>query len=158
MTVFYVTVILALYELTTFYPTNIYLFKVKNRNTRKKCKTRSKLTTKTPEQSQWRRSGFFVVVVTFEHILHLFLVFLLLTLKKWMLVGQWQMFNVDAFSSLFFRNSVKFNANQLPGFYIPRNSIKMNMNKTTLLKLIFISIQIFICHLALIVKCSFSFA
>ena len=33
----------------------------------------------TPEQRQWRRSGVFIV--NFEHILHLLLVFLLLTLN-----------------------------------------------------------------------------
>ena len=43
----------------------------------------SKLMIKTPEWRHWRRSGVFVV--NFEHISHLFLVFLLLTLKKWML-------------------------------------------------------------------------
>ena len=35
----------------------------------------SKLTKKTPEQRHWRRSG--VVIVNFEHIWHLVLVFLL---------------------------------------------------------------------------------
>ena len=39
-----------------------------------------KLTIKTPERCQWRRSGIFIV--NFEHISHIFLVFLLLTLKK----------------------------------------------------------------------------
>ena len=33
-----------------FIPANIYLFKVSNRNTRKKCKICKKLTMKTPEQ------------------------------------------------------------------------------------------------------------
>ena len=41
---------------------------------------RSKLTIKTPERRYRRRSGVFTV--NFEHILHLFLLFLLLTLKK----------------------------------------------------------------------------
>ena len=58
----------------------MYLFKVNNRNTRKKCEICSKLTIKTPER---RRSGVFIV--NFEHISHLFLVFLLLTLNKKML-------------------------------------------------------------------------
>ena len=46
----------------------------------------SKLTTETQEQgvkyvqSQWRRSGIFIV--NFEHISHLVLVFLLLTLSR----------------------------------------------------------------------------
>ena len=59
---------------------NIYLFKGNNRNTRKSCETCLKLTTKIPEWRQWRRSGVFIG--NFEHILHLFLVFLLLTLNK----------------------------------------------------------------------------
>ena len=71
------------------HPTNFYLFKVNNKNTRKKCGICSKLTIKTPERRLCgaskgfmkafrRRSGVFIV--NFEHILHLFLVFLLLTL------------------------------------------------------------------------------
>ena len=47
------------------FPVNIYLFKVTNRNTRKRCEICSKLTIKTPERRP-----------------HLFLVFLLLTLNK----------------------------------------------------------------------------
>ena len=39
----------------------------------------SKLTIKTPERCHWRRCG---VIVNFEHISHLFLVFLLVTLNK----------------------------------------------------------------------------
>ena len=69
------------------YPGNIYLLKVNNRNTKKKCEICLKLTTKTPEQRPFsgrlrkgRRSDIFVV--NFEHILHIFLVFLLLTLSK----------------------------------------------------------------------------
>ena len=57
-------------------PVNIYLFKVNNRNTRKRCEICPNLAIKTPEQRQWRRSGVFIV--NFEHIFHLFLVFLLL--------------------------------------------------------------------------------
>ena len=55
----------------SFYRTNIYLFKVNNRNTRKRCNTCSKLTTKTAERRQWPRSSAFIV--NFEHISHLFL-------------------------------------------------------------------------------------
>ena len=54
--------------------------KVNNRNTRTRCETCSKLTIKIPERRQWRRSGIFIV--NFEHISHLVLVFLLLTLSK----------------------------------------------------------------------------
>ena len=67
------------------HPANIYLFKVNNRNTRKRSEICSKLTTKTPTRRQWRRSGVFTV--NFEHILHLFVVFLLLTLNTQLLVG-----------------------------------------------------------------------
>ena len=52
----------------------IYLLKVSNRNTRTRCEICSKLTIKTPERRQWRRSG--VVIVNFEHIPRFALVFL----------------------------------------------------------------------------------
>ena len=65
---------------TRVIPDNIYLFKVYNWNNRKRCEICSKLTIKTPEQCQWRRSSVFIV--NFEHILHLFLIFPLLTLNK----------------------------------------------------------------------------
>ena len=52
------------------YPANIYLFKIINRNTRKRREICSKLTIKTPKQRQWRRSGVFIA--NFEHILHFF--------------------------------------------------------------------------------------
>ena len=61
-------------------PIGIYLFKVNNRNTRARCIICSKLAIKTPEPRNWRRSGFFIV--KFEHISHLVLVFLLLTLRR----------------------------------------------------------------------------
>ena len=59
-------------------PASTSLFKVNN--TRKRCKICSKLTIKTLEERQLRRSGIFIV--NFEYILHLFLVFLLMTLNK----------------------------------------------------------------------------
>ena len=59
---------------------NIYLFKVTNKNTRKRCEIYSKLTIKTPERRQRRYSGVFMV--NFEYISQLFLVFLLVTLIK----------------------------------------------------------------------------
>ena len=89
------------------HPAGIYLLKVNNRNTRTRCEICSKLTIKTPERrfqcslliplktsenqrfsdifrgikrEHWkRRSGVFIVI--FEHISHLVLVFLLLTLN-----------------------------------------------------------------------------
>ena len=60
-------------------PVGIYMLKVNNRNTRARCEICSKLTMKTQERCQWRRPGAFIV--NFEHILHLVLVFSLLTLN-----------------------------------------------------------------------------
>ena len=60
-------------------PAGIYLLKVDNRNTRARCEICSKLTIKTPERRHWRRSDVFIV--NFEHISHLVLVFLLLSLN-----------------------------------------------------------------------------
>ena len=59
---------------------NIYLLKVNNRHTRKRCEIFLKLTIKTPERRQWHRSGVFIIY--FEHISHLFLMFLVLTLNR----------------------------------------------------------------------------
>ena len=42
-------------------PVSIYLFKVNNRNTTKKCEICSKLTIKRPQQCLWRRSGVFII-------------------------------------------------------------------------------------------------
>ena len=60
-------------------PAGIYLLKVNNRNTRTRFEICSKLKIKTLERHQWRRSGVFIV--NSEHISHLVLVFLLLTLN-----------------------------------------------------------------------------
>ena len=62
---------------------NIYLFKVSNIDTRYEiC---SNLTIKAPERSQWRCPDVFVN--NFEHVLHLALVFILLTLSRYFLAG-----------------------------------------------------------------------
>ena len=61
-------------------PAGIYLLKANNRNTRTRREICSKLTINTPERRHWRRSDIFIV--NFEHISHLVLVFLLLTLNK----------------------------------------------------------------------------
>ena len=63
-------ILLAENAVLSYFPANTYLFKIKNRNTREKCKICSKLKIKTPEQRHWRRSGVFTV--NFEHISHLF--------------------------------------------------------------------------------------
>ena len=57
-------------------PTTIFLFIVNNSNTRKRSEICLKLTLKAPE---WRSTVF---IVNIENISHIFLVFLLLTLKK----------------------------------------------------------------------------
>ena len=58
---------------------NFCLFRANNRNIRERCEICSKLI-KILERRHWRRSGVFIV--NFEHISHLFLVFLLLILNK----------------------------------------------------------------------------
>ena len=65
----------AVQRITVLNPAGIYLLKVNKRNTRTSIELCSKLTIKT----QWRRSGVFVV--SFGHILHLVLAFLLLPLN-----------------------------------------------------------------------------
>ena len=60
------------YESADF-PAGIYLLKVNNRNNRARCELCLKLTIKTPERIH--------CIVNFEHIPHLFLVLLLLTLN-----------------------------------------------------------------------------
>ena len=57
-------------------PASIYMFKFNNRN-RKRCEICSNLAIKTPE-----RRLYGVFTVNFEHISHLFLPFLLLTLNR----------------------------------------------------------------------------
>ena len=66
-------------------PANIYLFKINERNTRKRCEIYSKLTIKTPEWRYWRCFGVFIF--NFELIPHLFLLFLLLDLIMHLFAG-----------------------------------------------------------------------
>ena len=63
-----------------FYPTGNYMFTVNNRNAKTRCRICSKLTIKTPERRNWNRPGVFIV--NSEHISHLALLFLLLTLSR----------------------------------------------------------------------------
>ena len=56
------------------------MLEVNNKKTRKKREICLKLTIKTPERRQWRRSGVFIV--NFEHISQLIIVFLSLTLSE----------------------------------------------------------------------------
>ena len=64
---------------------DIYLLKCNYRNIRTRSKICSKLTIKIPERHHWRRSGIFIV--NFEHISHLVLVFLLLSLNMYLPAG-----------------------------------------------------------------------
>ena len=73
------------FDISQIYPAGNYMFKVNNRNTRTRCDICSKLTIKIPERCHWGRSGIFIV--NFEHISHLFVVFLLLTLSMEMPAG-----------------------------------------------------------------------
>ena len=66
--------------LILFYPTGNYMFTVNNRNAKTRCRICSKLTIKTPERRNWNRPGVFIV--NSEHISHLALLFLLLTLSR----------------------------------------------------------------------------
>ena len=63
--------------ISSYIPVGIYLLEVNTRNTRTRLEICSKLTIRIPERRHWRRSSVFIV--NFEHILHLFLVFLWLT-------------------------------------------------------------------------------
>ena len=67
------------------YPGCIYLFKVKNGNTRAMCEICSELTLKTPERPNWSLSCVFIVNCT--RISHIFQVFLFLTLNKQLPAG-----------------------------------------------------------------------
>ena len=67
-------------------PANIYMLKVNNGNSRKRYEICSKLAIKTPGRRQWRRSG--VLIVNFEHISNILLLFLLLTLNSKCLLGK----------------------------------------------------------------------
>ena len=62
-----------------------HLFKVNNRNSRKRYEICSDLKIKTPERRHWLSSGVFIV--NFKHILDFFLVFLLFTLNNETLAG-----------------------------------------------------------------------
>ena len=63
-------------------PVHKYLFNVNNRNTREIFST---LTMKTPEWRDWRCSC--VLMVKFEYISHLFLVYLIMTFNMYLFPG-----------------------------------------------------------------------
>ena len=95
------------------------MFKVNNRNTRKRCKICSKLTIKTPERHHWRRSGVFIV--NFQHISDLFIVFLLFTLNQvnisWVHALQWSLLYV--FKKIFSNKRLFSVANHLKWHFPP---------------------------------------
>ena len=66
-------------KISAYSPAGIYLLKGNNRNAGARYEIYSKLTIKTPERCHWRCSGVFIV--NSEHISHLVLVLLLLTLN-----------------------------------------------------------------------------
>ena len=59
---------------------NIYLFKVSNRNSRKRCDICSNLTLKRSDRLQWSRCDVFIN--DFKHMWHLFLVLVLFAFNK----------------------------------------------------------------------------
>ena len=76
---------------------NIYLFKTNNKNTRKCCETCSELTIQKLERRYCCR--FSAIIVNLEHVPHLFLAFLSLTLSRKMFPGfehviQWHHFHM----------------------------------------------------------------
>ena len=80
----------------------INMFKVKKKNTGTMCEICSKLTIKTPERRQ-----FAISIFNPEHVLHLVLVLLKLTLNKQMLVGLitgWQLATLLKLKALLFRH------------------------------------------------------
>ena len=86
--IFQLHIFLSMYDLlvdtkrqrvTYRFQAGIYLVKVNNGNTKRRCEMFSKLITKTSERRQWCRSGVFIV--NFEHISQLVIVFLMLTLN-----------------------------------------------------------------------------
>ena len=70
-------------RVVTEYVQQANTLKINNRNTRKRYKIFSKLTTKTPD----RTMSVAAFNVNFEHVSHLFLLFLLLTLSMHLSVG-----------------------------------------------------------------------
>ena len=84
----YRVIYLSRWELIPAIPASFhYLLRINDRNTTTRCQICSKLTIKTPKGRQWRRSSVFMV--SFEHVSQLALVFLLLTLNKYLATEIW---------------------------------------------------------------------
>ena len=67
--------------------------KVKQRTTRKRCESRWRPTIKSPRRHQWSRSGVFINI--FEHMSHLFLVFILLILSVYLFAGYSSLYGIN---------------------------------------------------------------
>ena len=76
--IYFFSKLLHFFELILAKSSQLAMFKVNIRNTRTRCEICSKLTIETPDVNDVVR----VFIVNFEHILHLVLVFLLLTLSR----------------------------------------------------------------------------
>ena len=74
-----------MFDAVNAFPVGNSIFQLNNRNIRAMCEIFLKLTIKTPERHQSRRSGVFIV--NFEHIADLALMLLSLTLSKQMPPG-----------------------------------------------------------------------
>ena len=107
---------------------NIHLFKVNNRNARKMCEICSTLAIKTPEQRHWHCSSVFSV--NFEHISHLFLVFLLFTLNKSMLAGKLELHTKFCNFSLFLIPA-KYKGQKSPACRLKPGQIRKNYKTRT---------------------------
>ena len=81
----FITILIPFYFVNLFHtePSRHLLLKVINRNSRTRFEICSKLTIRTPERCHWRPLDVFIV--NFEHISHLVLVVLLLTLNNCLL-------------------------------------------------------------------------
>ena len=92
-------------------PRNIYLFKVNNRNTRKRCEICLKLTIK--HQNDVRhRSGVFIV--NSEHISDLFLVFLIADFEKVIVCWNRRLKHFCTVRKYLFKSKPCLNLNILP--------------------------------------------
>ena len=105
----------------------IQLFKVNNKNTRKRREICSKLTIMTPERLQWRSSGVFII--NLEHIPYLFLVLLLLTLSRKLLTGLRLRFKNGSKIPYVYKTTPKKRKNYLTQEWAGSNSTKTDIGK-----------------------------
>ena len=105
----------------------IQLFKVNNKNTRKRGEICSKLTIMTPERLQWRSSGVFII--NLEHIPYLFLVLLLLTLSRKLLTGLRLRFKNGSKIPYVYKTTPKKRKNYLTQEWAGSNSTRTHIGK-----------------------------